>query len=446
MVIKNHELHGFRNNITINDDGSSNVINGNDNNIVINNGNDSSNESDIFVAIDRVTSWLVTLTSGETVSLYCDNVTPNFVIDIQNHTSYTHKIDSICANVLEYREFSESDIAAYNYPAGGKNTDYIYVTAEIKPEKGIQSTVIEEPSNSYISIDANSDTSFYIMPYFEKDGYYKVSFEFEFMDSGDRKVVQSEEMDFYYLQGNQISTIDGKGSPVYSFEKRKASFSEYDIDYIERIQGTWYLREENSQENYFTKVTIQKDSISYQFSDGTIRNAKISKVRQSPKGIYYVIEDNGEEYVFLDDYQNEEIVIFNSHYPDVAKYDSRNVLTRVESFNSSNITNYQEAVAFVLDGTWEQIGERSLESSPTTLSFSESNAIYNRNMKETVEPVNAMIETTYGLFIQMGHEKGTKYGYRWEYETQNTLSFVSTWNPDSMEGYSGSSSYQKISD
>ena len=97
-----------------------------------------------------------------------------------------------------------------------------------------------------------------------------------------------------------------------------------------------------------------------------------------------------------------------------------------------------------LEGMWVVNGHRSAGEEPTRLYFEDMTAHYFDESGEWEVPVHAIVETSYGYFLEMGSESGDKYyGYHWEESMPDTLSVVDTWDPYNMDTYSGTSSYTR---
>lgn len=130
------------------------------------------------------------------------------------------------------------------------------------------------------------------------------------------------------------------------------------------------------------------------------------------------------------EYQGDKIAIyFECDYPDLIRYISLKDYSVVEN-------TYE-----FLRGKWENVGGHPAADSIFTFSGKTILCDY-LNGEYGKIAIRDIIKTSYGYFLKMG-EKGAEYGYRLENETPDYLRYVETWDPYSLDGYSGSSSLVK---
>lgn len=102
--------------------------------------------------------------------------------------------------------------------------------------------------------------------------------------------------------------------------------------------------------------------------------------------------------------------------------------------------NPELVVKKYLSGKWYQCGGQPYV---TTAKFTAKKCTYTYyNGRKKSVTVSEIVKTNYGYFIKILDGK-TKYGYRYESYGPNSLTYVGTWDPYSMKGYSGSSSLYK---
>lgn len=310
-----------------NNNNSGAIVNG-DNNQVIVNSDSTDDESNISTSITQLYSFNVLLKDGREVSLSCDDISPAFLLDINYYSTYSHRIDKVYANVLEYDKFSVDEIAEYYLPAGGADNDYYYVIADITPDLGRQEAILDMDSRKYITLDAKRDTTFYVDPYFSEAGHYKIQIEFTYKDKGEEKIISSDPLEFYYIPGRIDFPSMEDSNQQYSFIPDDSStlasrlhIDENAYSKIKDLNGEWTSTGTSDNKPLFT-VAVNEGAFRYNSIDESEHTDNIVAARFDYNGYYYIIQGQDSEYVLQDNYEKGELSRYNSNYPDLAKYDS----------------------------------------------------------------------------------------------------------------------------
>ncbi len=144
----------------------------------------------------------------EECKIYFMDSNRSLIINLDNNSDMFMHITDICVNVKKCTDIMEEDIIIEVGEWSGDINRYIYLKTKIEHHTGKMEVEIDQEHNSeddtvpdsYITIPSNTGERFILSMDFEKQGYYNIEVEFNYIYDGKKRTIKTEPLNYIFLE------------------------------------------------------------------------------------------------------------------------------------------------------------------------------------------------------------------------------------------------------